>query len=140
MNSFSNAAILGPVPSHSLAMLSATSASSYPTDGQNCIERMMSRMELHRLRPHAVSTFTGCARRFLARVGKAPAVVTAADVESFLLELCRKGSTPSTRNANLAAVRCLLVGEHDLRPTRSDILAKATTSTDYTHRSRTTIA
>jgi site-specific recombinase XerD len=45
-------------------------------------------------------------------------VVTAADVESFLLDLCRKGSTPSTRNVNLAAVRCLLVAT-----TGSDVTA-----------------
>jgi hypothetical protein len=31
------------------------------------------------------------------------------------------------------------VGEHDLRPTRSNILVKAFASTDYTHRSRTMI-
>jgi hypothetical protein len=31
------------------------------------------------------------------------------------------------------------VGEQNLRPTRSTILAQATASTDYSHRSRTTI-
>jgi site-specific recombinase XerD len=81
---------------------------SDPTDVQKSIERMMSRMDLRGLRPNTVSTFAGCARRFLAQVGKAPSVVTAADVETFLLDLCRRGSTPSTRNVNLAAVRCLL--------------------------------
>src|ERR1035437_9141727 len=78
------------------------------TDDQNHIERMMTRMVLRGLRPNTVSTFAGCARRFLDRAGKAPAGVTAADVESFLLDLCRKGSAPSTRNVSLAGVRCLL--------------------------------
>jgi hypothetical protein len=49
---------------------------------------------------------------------QASTVVTAADVESFLLDLCREGSTPSTRNVNLAAVRCLLVAT-----TGSDVTA-----------------
>jgi site-specific recombinase XerD len=69
---------------------------------------MMTRMELRGLRPNTVFTFAGCARRFLEHAGKAPADVTAADVESFLLDLCRKGSMPSTRNVALAGVRCLL--------------------------------
>ena len=37
-----------------------------------------------------------------------PAAVTAADVESFLLDLCRKGRPPRTRNVPLAGVRRLL--------------------------------
>jgi hypothetical protein len=65
---------------------------SDPTDVQNSNERMMSRMDLRGLRPNTVSTFTGCARRFPAQVGKAPSVVTAADVETFLLDLCHKGT------------------------------------------------
>lgn len=81
---------------------------SDPTDVQNSIERMKIHMELRGLRPRTVSTFTGYARRFLAHVGKAPAAVTAADVESFLLNLCRKGRAPRTRNVALAGVRCLL--------------------------------
>jgi len=83
-------------------------AMSDPTDVQNSIERMKIHMELRGLRPMTVYTFTGYARRFLAHVGKAPAAVTAADVESFLLDLCRKGRAPRTRNVALAAVRCLL--------------------------------
>jgi hypothetical protein len=78
---------------------------SDPTDVQKSIERMMSCMDLRGLRPNTVSTFAGCARRFLAQVGKAPSVVTAADVETFLLDLCRKGSTPSTRNGRPCAPR-----------------------------------
>ena len=54
----------------------------------------------------------------LLSLPQARTVVTAADVESFLLDLCRKGSTPSTRNVNLAAVRCLLVAT-----TGSDVTA-----------------
>ena len=79
-----------------------------PTDVQNSIERMKIHMELRGHRPMTVYTFNGYARRFLAHVGKAPAAVTAADVESFLLDLCRKGRAARTRNVALAAVRCLL--------------------------------
>jgi integrase/recombinase XerD len=79
-----------------------------PTDVQNCIEKMKIHMELRGLRPMTVSTFTGYARRFLAHVGKAPSAVTAADVESFMLDLCRKGRAAQTRNVALAAVRCLV--------------------------------
>jgi hypothetical protein len=45
---------------------------SDPTDDQNPIARMMTRMELRGLRPNTVSTFAGCARRFLEHAGKAP--------------------------------------------------------------------
>ena len=62
---------------------------SDPTDVQNSIERMKIHMELRGHRPMTVHTFNGYARRFLAHVGKAPAAVTAADVESFVLDLCR---------------------------------------------------
>ena len=79
-----------------------------PTDVQNSIERMKIHMELRGHRPMTVYTFNGYARRFLAHVGKAPAAVTAADVESFVLDLCRKGRAARTRNVALAAVRCLL--------------------------------
>jgi len=65
-------------------------------------------MELRGHRPMTVSTFNGYARRFLAHVGKASEAVTAADVESFVLELCRKGRAARNRNVALAAVRCLL--------------------------------
>jgi hypothetical protein len=41
-------------------------------------------------------------------VGKASAAVPAADVESFLFDLCRKGRAPRIRNVALAGVRCLL--------------------------------
>ena len=41
-------------------------------------------------------------------MGKSPAAVSAADVESFLLNLCRKGRAPRTRNVALAGVSCLL--------------------------------
>jgi hypothetical protein len=55
-----------------------------------------------------VYTFALCARRFLAHAGKTPTDIKAADVESFLLDLTRKGRSPQTRNVNLSAVRCLL--------------------------------
>jgi site-specific recombinase XerD len=83
-------------------------AMSDPTDVQNSIERMKLHMELRGLRPMTVATFTGYAGRFLDHVGKTPAAVTAADVESFVLDLCRKGRAARTRNVALAAVRCLL--------------------------------
>src|SRR5664279_5806925 len=64
---------------------------SDPTDVKNCLERMKIYMELRGLRPMTVYTFAGYARRFLAHVGKTPAALTAADVESFVLDQCRKG-------------------------------------------------
>jgi site-specific recombinase XerD len=65
-------------------------------------------MELRGLRPNTVSTFSRCARGFLAHVGKMPTEITTEDVEGFLLELARRGRSPLTRNVNLAAIRCLL--------------------------------
>jgi site-specific recombinase XerD len=65
-------------------------------------------MELSGMRPKTVSAFTDCARRFLAHAGKALTAIKTADVESFLLDLARKGRAPQTCNVNLAAVRCLL--------------------------------
>jgi len=79
-----------------------------PNDVQSSLDRMKIHMELRGLRPNTVSTFARCARRFLAHTDKSPADVTSADVESFLLDLGRKGRSPRTRNVNLAAVRCLL--------------------------------
>ena len=79
-----------------------------PNDVQSSLDRMKIHMELRGLRPNTVSTFARCARRFLAHTDKAPADVTSTDVESFLLDLVRKGRSPRTRNVNLAAVRCLL--------------------------------
>jgi hypothetical protein len=73
-------------------------AMSDPTDVQNSIERMKICMELRGHRLMTVSTLSGNARRFLAHVGKAPAAVTATDVESFMLDLCRKGRAARTRN------------------------------------------
>jgi integrase len=79
-----------------------------PNDVQSSLDRMKIHMKLRGLRPNTVSTFARCARRFLAHTDKAPADVTSTDVESFLLDLGRKGRSPRTRNVNLAAVRCLL--------------------------------
>ena len=79
-----------------------------PNDVQSSLDRMKIHMKLRGLRPNTVSTFARCARRFLAHTDKAPADVTSTDVESFLLDLVRKGRSPRTRNVNLAAVRCLL--------------------------------
>ena len=79
-----------------------------PNDVQSSLDRMRIHMELRGLRLNTASTFARCARRFLARTDKAPADVTSTDVESFLLDLVRKGRSPRTRNVNLAAVRCLL--------------------------------
>jgi site-specific recombinase XerD len=101
--------VFKPMTGDSLAFTQAKEIPmSDPTDVQNSVERMKIHMELRGLRPMTVYTFTGYARRFLAHVGKAPAAVTAADVESFLLDLCRKDRAPRTRNVALAAVRCLL--------------------------------
>ena len=65
-------------------------------------------MELRGLRPNTIYTFTNCARRFLAHVGRAPTTVTTENVEGFLLDLARQQRSPRTRNVYLAAIRCLL--------------------------------
>lgn len=81
---------------------------SETSDVQSPVERMNEYMALRGLRPNTVSTFTRCARRFLAHAGKVPTGITTTDVEGFLLELVRRGRSPLTRNVNLAAIRCLL--------------------------------
>jgi integrase/recombinase XerD len=83
-------------------------ATSDANDAQRSLDQMKVFMELRGLQPNTVYTFALCARRFLAHAGKSPADIKAADVESFLLDLTRKGRSPQTRNVNLSAVRCLL--------------------------------
>jgi len=83
-------------------------AMSDASDAEKSLDRMKIFMELRGLQPNTVYTFALCARRLLAHAGKAPADIKAADVESFLLDLTRKGRSPQTRNVNLSAVRCLL--------------------------------
>jgi len=78
------------------------------SDSLKSIERMKVHMELRGLRPNTICTFTNCARRFLAHVGRAPTAVTTEDVEGFLLDLARQARSPRTRNVYLAAIRCLL--------------------------------
>jgi integrase len=77
-------------------------------DAQKSLDQMKIFMELRGLQPNTVYTFALCARRFLAHAGKTPTAIKAVDVESFLLDLTRKGRSPQTRNVNLSAVRCLL--------------------------------
>jgi integrase/recombinase XerD len=77
-------------------------------DLQGSLNLMRQYMKLRGLKPNTVSTFTRCARSFLAHVGKAPAETTTDDVREFLLRLAGRGRAPRTRNVNLAAVRCLL--------------------------------
>jgi hypothetical protein len=79
-------------------------------DAEKSLDQMKTFTELRGLRPNTVYTFAHCARRFLAHAGKAPADIKAADVESFLLDLSRKGRSPQTRNVNLSAVRCRCLG------------------------------
>lgn len=86
----------------------AQAATSDENDPKKSLDQMKVFMELRGLQPNTVYTFALCARRFLAHAGKAPADIKAADVESFLLDLTRKGRSPQTRNVNLSAVRCLL--------------------------------
>jgi len=83
-------------------------AMSDASDAEKSLDRMKIFMELRGLQPNTVYTFALCARRLLTHAGKAPADIKAADVESFLLDLTRKGRSPQTRNVNLSAVRCLL--------------------------------
>ena len=78
------------------------------SDAWKSLDQMKIFMELRGLQPNTVYTFALCARRFLAHAGKMPTDIKAADVESFLLDLTRKGRSPQTRNVNLSAVRCLL--------------------------------
>jgi integrase len=77
-------------------------------DTDKSLDQMKTFMELRGLQPNTVYTFALCARRFLAHAGKMPTDIKAADVESFLLDLTRKGRSPQTRYVNLSAVRCLL--------------------------------
>jgi site-specific recombinase XerD len=86
----------------------AQAATSDKNDAQKSLDQMKTFMGLRGLQPNTVYTFALCARRFLAHAGKSPADIKAADVESFLLDLTRKGRSPQTRNVNLSAVRCLL--------------------------------
>ena len=81
---------------------------SESSDTLKSIERMKVHMELRGLRPNTTYTFTNCARRFLAHVGRVPTAVTTEDVEGFLLDLARQARSPRTRNVYLAAIRCLL--------------------------------
>jgi integrase/recombinase XerD len=83
-------------------------AMSDANDAQKSLDQMKIFMELRGLQPNTVYTFALCGRRFLAHAGKTPTAIKAADVESFLLDLTRKGRSPQTRNVNLSAVRCLL--------------------------------
>jgi integrase len=83
-------------------------AMSDASDAEKSLDQMKTFMELRGLQPNTVYTFALCARRFLAHAGKAPGDIKATDVESFLLDLTRKGRSPQTRNVNLSAVRCLL--------------------------------
>ena len=85
-------------------------AMSDAIDAEKSLDQMKTFTELRGLRPNTVYTFAHCARRFLAHAGKAPADIKAADVESFLLDLSRKGRSPQTRNVNLSAVRCRCLG------------------------------
>jgi integrase/recombinase XerD len=79
-----------------------------PNDVQSSLDRMKIHMEMRGLQPNTVSTFARCVRCFFTHTDKTPADVTSSDVESFLLDLVRKGRSPRTRNVNLATVRCLL--------------------------------
>jgi hypothetical protein len=81
-------------------------AMSDANDAEKSLDQMKIFMELLGLRPNTVYTFALCARRFLAHAGKAPSAIKTADVDSFLLDLTRKGRSPQTRNVNLPAVRC----------------------------------
>lgn len=65
-------------------------------------------MELRGFAPNTVAVYRRCAGRFLSAVGKSPDRVTERDIEEYLLALCSKGSSPTTRNVNLVAIRCLL--------------------------------
>ena len=65
---------------------------SESSDFPKSIERMKVQMHLRGLRPSTIYTFTNCARRFLAQVGRAPTAVTTEDVEGFLVDLARQAA------------------------------------------------
>ena len=91
------------------------------SDAEKSLDQMKTFMELRGLQPNTVYTFALCARRFLAHAGKAPGDIKAADVESFLLDLTRKGRSPQTRNVNLSAVRA---GRGHRQPAHADPRAR----------------
>lgn len=76
--------------------------------GCRSLERMTRRLELRGVRPITLQTYLGCARRFVARVGKAPSKVERRDVERFLLVLKEEGKGPVTRNLYLTSIRSWL--------------------------------
>jgi hypothetical protein len=66
-------------------------------DVPSAVERMKQYMALRGLRPNTVSTFTRCARRFLAHAGKLPTGITTTDVEGFLMHQHRAPRRPGSR-------------------------------------------
>ena len=72
------------------------------------ITRMDRFMELRGFAANTVAVYRRSARRFLRVVGKSPEEITERDIEEYLLGLRSQGSSPTTRNVNLVAIRCLL--------------------------------
>jgi site-specific recombinase XerD len=75
------------------------------------ITRMDPFMELRGFAANTVAVFRRSARRFLRVVGKSPDEITERDIEEYLLGLRSQGSSPTTRNVTLVAIRpirCLL--------------------------------
>lgn len=72
------------------------------------IKKMDRFMELRGFAANTVAVYRRSARRFLRVVGKSPDEVTERDIEEYLLGLRSQGSSPTTRNVTLVAIRCLL--------------------------------
>ena len=61
------------------------------SDMQRSVDRIQQHMELRGLRPNTVSTFGGCAHRFLAHVGKRPVDIALLRTRTFSLRVRKSG-------------------------------------------------
>lgn len=79
-----------------------------PRQKKAALQRLHVSLELRRLRPNTVTTYTTYGRLFLDAVDKPPRCVTRSDVEKYMLERGRGGAPASTSNVVLASIRSLL--------------------------------
>ena len=72
------------------------------------LDRMRVWMELRGLAPVTVSIYLRCARRFIEKVGKPLGAIKPKEIGEYMHALVGAGRSASTRNVNLAAIRCVL--------------------------------
>src|SRR4051812_48912346 len=72
------------------------------------LERMRVWMELRGLAPVTVSIYLRCARRFIEKAGKPLGAIKPKEIGEYMHALVGAGRSASTRNVNLAAIRCVL--------------------------------